>query len=76
MAKQQILDKKALDFIVTKAEEYKLGARGLRSICEAVLTDAMFEIPSKKEITKLKITEAYAKSKFDKSKLSKLKVAS
>jgi ATP-dependent Clp protease ATP-binding subunit ClpX len=73
---QLSFDKKALDFIVTKAEEYKLGARGLRSICEAVLTDAMFEIPSKKEITKLKITEAYAKSKFDKSKLSKLKVAS
>ena len=73
---QLSFDKKALDFIVTKAEEYKLGARGLRSICEAVLTDAMFEIPSNKEITKLKITEAYAKSKFDKSKLSKLKVAS
>jgi ATP-dependent Clp protease ATP-binding subunit ClpX len=69
---QLSFDKKALDFIVTKAEEYKLGARGLRSICEAVLTDAMFEIPSKKEITKLKITEAYAKSKFDKSKLSKV----
>ena len=73
---QLSFDKKALDFIVTKAEEYKLGARGLRSICEAVLTDAMFEIPSNEEITKLKITEAYAKSKFDKSKLSKLKVAS
>lgn len=73
---QLSFDKKALDFIVEKAEEYKLGARGLRSICEAILTDAMFEIPSNKEITKLKITEAYAKGKFDKSKLSKLKVAS
>ena len=72
---QLTFDKKALDFIANKAIDYKLGARGLRSICEAILTDAMFEIPSSNEIKKLKITEAYAKSKFDKSKLSKLKVA-
>jgi len=72
---QLSFDKKALDFIAEKAIDYKLGARGLRSICEAILTDAMFEIPSSEEIKKLKITEAYAKSKFDKSKLSKLKVA-
>ena len=72
---QLTFDKKALDFIADKAIDYKLGARGLRSICEAILTDAMFEIPSSTEIKKLKITEAYAKSKFDKSKLSKLKVA-
>jgi ATP-dependent Clp protease ATP-binding subunit ClpX len=72
---QLTFDKKALDFIANKAIDYKLGARGLRSICEAILTDAMFEIPSSTEIKKLKITEAYAKSKFDKSKLSKLKVA-
>lgn len=72
---QLTFDKKALDFIAKKAIDYKLGARGLRSICEAILTDAMFEIPSSTEIKKLKITEAYAKSKFDKSKLSKLKVA-
>jgi ATP-dependent Clp protease ATP-binding subunit ClpX len=69
-------DKKALDFIVEKALEYKLGARGLRSICEAILTDAMFEIPSDDSIKEFKVTEAYAKGKFDKSKLSKLKVAS
>ena len=68
-------DKKALDFIADKAIDYKLGARGLRSICEAILTDAMFEIPSSEEIKTLKITEAYAKGKFNKSKLSKLKVA-
>lgn len=73
---QLSFDKKALDFIVDKAVEYKLGARGLRSICEAILTDAMFEIPSNEEIKKLKITEAYAKGKFDKSKLNKLRVAS
>ncbi len=72
---QLTFDKKALDFIAEKAIDYKLGARGLRSICEAILTDAMFEIPSSTDIKKLKITEAYAKSKFDKSKLSKLKVA-
>ena len=69
-------DKKALDFMVEKAMEYALGARGLRSICEAILTDAMFEIPSNDSIKELKITESYAKKKFDKSKLSKLKVAS
>ena len=72
---QLTFDKKALDFIVNKAVDYKLGARGLRSICEAILTDAMFEIPSNAEIKKLKITESYAKNKFSKSKLSKLKTA-
>lgn len=69
-------DKEALDFIVDKADEYQLGARGLRSICEAILTDAMFEIPSNKDIKELRITEEYAKGKFDKSKLNKLRVAS
>ncbi|MGB1040980.1 MAG: ATP-dependent Clp protease ATP-binding subunit ClpX [Flavobacteriales bacterium] len=68
-------DKKALEFMVDKAVEFKLGARGLRSICEAILTDAMFEIPSDSSIQKLKVTEAYAKRQFDKSKLNKLKVA-
>ena len=72
---QLTFDKKALDFIVDKAVDYKLGARGLRSICEAILTDAMFEIPSNAEIKKLKITESYANTKFSKSKLSKLKTA-
>ena len=67
-------DKKVLDFIVSKAIEYKLGARGLRSICEAVLTDAMFEYPSSQK-KELNITLDYAKRKFDKSKIAKLKVA-
>ena len=67
-------DNKVLDFIVSKAIEYKLGARGLRSICEAVLTDAMFEYPSSKK-KELNITLDYAKRKFDKSKIAKLKVA-
>ena len=68
------IEQKALDFIVSKAIEYKLGARGLRSICEAILTDAMFNLPSSK-IKSLKVTEDYAKGKFDKSKMAKLKVA-
>ncbi len=64
----------ALDFMVQKALEFKLGARGLRSICEHILTDAMFEMPggNKKE---LHVTLEYATKKFDKSKLNKLKVA-
>ena len=69
-------DKAALDFIVEKAMEYKLGARGLRSICEAIMLDAMFELPSKNEAAELKITMNYAKEKFNNSKISnKLKVA-
>ena len=63
-----------LNFMVTKAMEYKLGARGLRSICESILTDAMFEMPGKGE-TQLEITLDYAERMFSKSKLSLLKVA-
>ena len=65
----------ALDFIVEKAIEFKLGARGLRSICEAIVTDAMFELPSQKSTEILVINRAYAEEKFRKSKYSKLKVA-
>jgi ATP-dependent Clp protease ATP-binding subunit ClpX len=63
-----------LDFLVEKAMEYKLGARGLRSICENILTDAMFELPSSKEKS-FHLTLEYARNKFDKSKMSLLKVA-
>jgi ATP-dependent Clp protease ATP-binding subunit ClpX len=63
-----------LDFMVTKAMEYKLGARGLRSICEGILTDAMFELPSSNQKT-FTLTLDYAQHKFDKSKMSVLKVA-
>lgn len=63
-----------LDFMVTKAVEYKLGARGLRSICESILTDAMFELPSSNE-KKFVLTLEYAIHKFDKSKMNMLKVA-
>src|SRR5438045_1969443 len=68
------VDDEVLDFMVEKAVEYKLGARGLRSICEGLLTDAMFELPSSKE-TAFTLDLDYARRKFDKSKLSLLKVA-
>jgi ATP-dependent Clp protease ATP-binding subunit ClpX len=68
------LDPAVLDFMVDKAVEFKLGARGLRSICESILTDAMFELPSTRE-TKLHLDLEYARNKFDKSKMNLLKVA-
>jgi len=67
-------DADVLDFIVTKAIEFKLGARGLRSICEAILTDAMYELPSGND-TEFRVTLEYAKAQFLKSKLAKLRVA-
>ena len=67
-------DGDVLDFIVEKAIDYKLGARGLRSICEAILNDAMFEIPSSDE-TEFRVTLEYAQAKFSNSKIAKLKVA-
>jgi ATP-dependent Clp protease ATP-binding subunit ClpX len=68
-------DGEALDYIVEKAVEFKLGARGLRSICEAIVTDAMFDIPSEKNITVMDITQEYAQQKFEKSKFNKLRAA-
>ncbi|MEP6595359.1 MAG: ATP-dependent Clp protease ATP-binding subunit ClpX [Ginsengibacter sp.] len=62
------------DFMVEKALEYKLGARGLRSICESILTDAMYELPSQK-VKSFNLTMEYAQRKFSISKLSMLKVA-
>jgi len=71
---QLSIEDDVLDFMVTKAVEYKLGARGLRSICESILTDAMFELPSSKE-NKFHLNLEYARKKFDTSKMSLLKVA-
>jgi ATP-dependent Clp protease ATP-binding subunit ClpX len=65
----------ALDFIVEKALDYKLGARGLRSLCEAVLNDAMFELPES-EIKTLKVTKGYAEQKLANIELPALKVVS
>jgi ATP-dependent Clp protease ATP-binding subunit ClpX len=67
-------DEECFDFIVEKAVEYKLGARGLRSICEVIINDAMFELPSE-EVHEFKVTLEYAKQKLSKANLSKLKVA-
>jgi ATP-dependent Clp protease ATP-binding subunit ClpX len=70
------LDKEVLDFIVEKAMEYKLGARGLRSICEAIMLDAMYEMPSMEEKPEeFKVTLDYAKSRFDSSAFRKLRAA-
>ncbi|HKG04890.1 MAG TPA: ATP-dependent Clp protease ATP-binding subunit ClpX [Pedobacter sp.] len=70
-----VFDDDVLDFIVDKAMEYKLGARGLRSICEAIMLDAMFEIPSETEISELVINLDYAVEKFEKADFKKLKAA-
>ncbi|QSS96238.1 ATP-dependent Clp protease ATP-binding subunit ClpX [Psychroflexus sp. ALD_RP9] len=65
----------ALDFIVEKALEYKLGARGLRSLCETILTDAMFDLPESGE-SKFKVTKTYAEKTISQSNLQQLKAAS
>jgi len=69
------INENALMYIVDKAVEYKLGARGLRSLCEAILTDAMFELPSTDE-KQLKVTKKYAENRLNKSTLKKLKAVS
>ena len=69
-------EKDALKYIVEKAMAFKLGARGLRSICEAIMTDAMFDLPSAEvPQTSFVVTYEYAKEKLDRSKYKKLKVA-
>ena len=70
------MDKEAIEFVVEKALEYKLGARGLRSICEAIINDAMYELPSQNEVKKFVVTRAYAEEQISKSKMAeKLRVA-
>jgi len=68
------IDEDTYEYIVDKAMEYKLGARGLRSICEVIVNDAMFELPSA-DVKELVITLDYAKEKLSKSNLKRLKVA-
>ncbi|KAF0130887.1 MAG: ATP-dependent Clp protease ATP-binding subunit ClpX [Bacteroidetes bacterium] len=70
-----IIEPEVFDYIVEKSIEFKLGARGLRAIFEAILTDDMFEMPSQHEVKELVVTKAYAEAKFSKTGLSKLKVA-
>jgi len=64
----------ALEYIVDKAIEFKLGARGLRSICESIMNDAMFDMPSE-EVEDLMITEEYAAEKLEKSNIQRLKAS-
>ena len=63
----------ALEYIVDQAMQYKLGARGLRSICETIVTDAMFELPSQENVRSFIVTADYAKEKFEKSVFYKMK---
>ncbi len=66
-------DEDVIDFIVDQAMIYKLGARGLRSICESIMTDAMFEIPSNKDTKEFTLSLDYAREQFDKSSMSLLR---
>ena len=68
-------EEEALDYIVDKALEYKLGARGLRSLCEAILTDAMYELPSSDE-KHLQVNLDFTENSLNKNLLKRLKTAS
>ncbi len=70
-----VITEDALEYIVDQAVEYKLGARGLRSLCEAVLTDAMFELPGTED-SELRVTRTYAEEKLNKATIKKLKAVS
>lgn len=70
------ITEEALDYIVDKALEYKLGARGLRSLCEAILTDAMYELPSKEEVKELIVDRAYTEQALNKNLMQRLEAAS
>lgn len=65
----------AIDYIAGKAIEYELGARGLRSICEAIMTDAMFDLPGEKDVKQYEIDLSYARAKLEGSKLAQLRKA-
>ncbi|MCD6178680.1 MAG: ATP-dependent Clp protease ATP-binding subunit ClpX [Bacteroidales bacterium] len=67
--------KSAVDFVVEKALESKIGARGLRSIMEAIMSDAMFDIPSRKDVKILKVDRKYADEKYNQNNLTDQKVA-
>ena len=70
-----VFTKEAVDYIAQKALEFRLGARGLRSISEVIMKDAMFELPSQRDIREFKMTESYAAEKFERSKFGLLKAA-
>jgi len=68
-------EQEAIEYVVDKALEYKLGARGLRAICEAVINEAMYKLPSEEGVKSFDITKEYAEEQLNKSKIAKLKVA-
>ena len=68
-------DPKVLDYVVQKALEFKLGARGLRSICEVIMMDAMFELPSKDDTKEMTVGIKYAREKLEKANLKRLRAA-
>lgn len=68
-------DDESIEYISAKAMEFELGARGLRSICEAIMTDLMFELPSQTEIKEFVITREYCEDKLKRSKINKLRAA-
>lgn len=68
-------DDDAIEYVVEKALEFKLGARGLRSICEAIMTDAMFELPSDKTVEEFTVTREFVEEKMEKANVNKLKAA-
>jgi ATP-dependent Clp protease ATP-binding subunit ClpX len=70
-----VFDEDALEFIVAKAIEFKLGARGLRSILEGIMNDAMFELPSKSNVKTFHVTADFVEEKFRKTSMARLKVA-
>jgi ATP-dependent Clp protease ATP-binding subunit ClpX len=67
-----VFEDSAIELIADKALEYKLGARGLRSLCEAILTDAMFELPSQKDIREFHVNRVYVEDKLQRSAIRKL----
>ena len=67
-------EENVLDYVVEKSIEFKLGARGLRSICEAIMIDAMFDLPSQ-EIKEIHVDLEYAKEKFEKTDVKRLRAA-
>ncbi len=72
---QLVFEDDAIEYVVEKALEYKLGARGLRSICEAIMTDAMYDLPSEPGVKEFTITKEFVESRLEKTSISKLKAA-
>ena len=72
---QLTFEEDAIEYVVEKALEYKLGARGLRSICEAIMTDAMFDLPSEPGVKEFTITKEFVEGRLEKTNVSKLKAA-